>query len=48
MKKTKILYEDYIYKFSDNVKLKKFFLVLIGQDIFYYKNEQKNRIIWNA
>ena len=42
--KTKILYEDYIYKFSDNVKLKKFFLVLIGQDIFYYKNEQKTEL----
>ena len=42
--KNKILYEDYIYKFSDNVKLKKFYLVLIGQDIFYYKNEQKTEL----
>ena len=42
--KNKILYEDYIYKFSDNIKLKKFFLVLIGQDIFYYKNEQKTEL----
>ena len=40
-----ILYQDYIYKLSENVKLKKFYLVLIGKDIFYYKNENKEKVL---
>ena len=40
-----ILYEDYIYKLSENIKLKKFYLVLIGKDIFYYKTEHKEKVL---
>ena len=42
---TEVLYEDYIYKLSDNIKLKKYFLVLIGKDIFYYKNNKKEEML---
>ena len=40
-----VLYEDYIYKLSENIKLKKYFLVLIGKDIFYYKNNKKEEML---
>ena len=40
-----VLYEDYIYKLSENVKLKKYYLVLIGKDIFYYKNNKKEEML---
>ncbi len=33
--------EDYIYKVSENGKLKKYYLVLSGKDILYYKTNAK-------
>jgi hypothetical protein len=44
-KTSEILYEDYIYKLSENIKLKKYFLVLIGKDIYYYKNNKKETLL---
>ena len=40
-----ILYEGYIYKVSENIKLRKYYLVLIGKDIFYYKSENKEKVV---
>lgn len=40
-KNQKILMEDYIYKVSENGKLKKYYLVLSGKDILYYKTNAK-------
>ena len=37
----KILMEDYIYKVSENGKLKKYYLVLSAKDILYYKTSSK-------
>ena len=37
----KITYENYIYKVGDTDKLKKYYLVLINKDIYYYKDENK-------
>ena len=33
--------EDYVYKVSENGKLKKYYLVLSGKDILYYKTSEK-------
>ena len=41
----KVQYENYIYKLSQNNKLKKYYLVLINKDIFYYKNEEKKEVL---
>ena len=41
----KAKYENYIYKKSDQNKLKKYYLVLIGKDIYYYKSEQKKEVL---
>ena len=41
----KVTYENYIYKVSQNNKLKKYFLVLINKDIFYYKTEEKKEVL---
>ena len=41
----KIAYENYIYKKSDGNKLKKYYLVLIDKDIYYYKSEQKKEVL---
>ena len=41
----KVTYENYIYKVSQNNKLKKYYLVLINKDIFYYKNEEKKEVL---
>ena len=38
----KIIYENWIYKMTKNGKLKRFYLVLINKDIYYYKSESKN------
>ena len=40
----KITYENYIYKVSTTNKLKKYYLVLINKDIYYYKNEDKKEV----
>ena len=44
MKEEKITYENYIYKVSTSNKLKKYYLVLINKDIYYYKNEEKAQV----
>ena len=38
----KITYENWIYKMTKNGKLKRFYLVLINKDIYYYKSDTKN------
>ena len=44
-KEQKVTYENYIYKVSQNNKLKKYYLVLINKDIFYYKTEEKKEML---
>ena len=39
--KNKITYENWIYKFTVKSKMKKYYLVLINKDIFYFKTETK-------
>lgn len=39
-----ILMEDYVYKVSENGKLKKYYLVLSGKDILYYKTSTKDMV----
>ena len=41
----KITYENYIYKVNKHNKLKKYYLVLINKDIFYYKSEDKKEVL---
>ena len=41
----KVTYENYIYKISTTNKLKKYYLVLINKDIYYYKNEDKKEVV---
>ena len=41
----KAKYENYIYKKSDHNKLKKYYLVLIDKDIYYYKSDQKKEVL---
>ena len=41
----KVTYENYIYKVSTSKKLKKYYLVLINKDIYYYKNEDKKEVM---
>ena len=43
--KDKINYENYIYKISENNKISKFYLLLIDNDIFYYKEKNKKELI---
>ena len=38
-------YENYIYKKSEGNKLKKYYLVLIDKDIYYYKSEHKKEVL---
>ena len=40
-----IFYENYICKISENGKISKFYLLLINNDIYYYKNEEKIELI---
>lgn len=39
-----ILYEEYVSKIGQNNKLIKYYLVLLGKDIFYYKNSKKEEL----
>ena len=36
---TNINYENYVYKITESGKLRKFFLVLVNKDTYYYKSE---------
>ena len=40
-----ITYENWVYKIIENKNIKKFYLVLINKDIFYYKDEQKENFL---
>jgi Ca2+-binding EF-hand superfamily protein len=40
-----IEYEDFIFKISESQKLKRYWLVLKGKDIYYYKNAQKEELL---
>lgn len=40
-----ILFEDWIVKLSESNKIKKYFLVVIGKDIYYYRNEKKDELL---
>ena len=40
-----INYENYIYKISENNKISKYYLLLITNEIYYYKNPDKNQLI---
>ena len=41
----KITYENFIFKLSSSNKLKKYYLVLINKDIYYYKTGDKNELL---
>ena len=45
MTEDKAKYENYIYKKSEGNKLKKYYLVLIDKDIYYYKSDQKKEVL---
>jgi Ca2+-binding EF-hand superfamily protein len=40
-----VLYEDWIYKLSESNKIKKYWLVLVGKDIYYYRSEKKDDLL---
>ena len=40
-----ICYENWIYKITEEYKIKKFYLVLINKDIFYYNSEDKKEFL---
>ncbi len=40
-----IMYENWVYKLTENKKLKKFYLALINKDIYYYKDEEKKNFL---
>lgn len=39
-----IIYENYIFKSRKNNKLKKYYIVLIGLDLFYFSNSNKKKL----
>ena len=41
---TDIIYENYIFKSRNNNKLKKYYIVLIGKDLFYFSNSKKKKL----
>ena len=40
-----ICYENWIYKITEDQKVKKYYLVLINKDIFYYNSENKKEFL---
>ena len=40
-----VMYENYIFKISENNKITKFYLLLIKNDIYYFKKEDKKELI---
>lgn len=40
-----LIYEDWVYKLSESNKIKKYWLVLSGKDIYYYKNANKDELL---
>lgn len=41
---TDIIYENYIYKSRNSNKLKKYYMVLIGMDLFFFSNSRKKKL----
>lgn len=37
-------YSDYIYKITENNNIKKYYLSIVGKDIYYYKTEKKEEL----
>ena len=40
-----IHYENWVYKITESCKIKKFYLVLVNKDTFYYKSEKKTDFV---
>ena len=40
-----IMYENWVYKLTENKKIKQFYLVLINKDIYYYKDKEKKNFL---
>jgi hypothetical protein len=40
-----IMYENWVYKLTENKKVKTFYLVLINKDIYYYKDAEKKNFL---
>ena len=40
-----IIYENWVYKITDTGKLRKFYLLLVNKDIYYYKSETKTDFV---
>ena len=43
--KDNINYENWVYKITESGRLRKFFLVLVNKDTYYYKNEKKTDFV---
>ena len=41
----KVDYENWVYKLTESGKMRKFYLVLINKDIFYYKSNDKKEFV---
>jgi len=39
-----VVYENYVFKSRSNKKLKKYYVVLIGMDLFYFSNSKKKKL----
>ena len=40
-----IKYENWVYKLTENKSLKKFYLVLLNKDLYYYKDKEKQKFL---
>ena len=40
-----VIYENWVYKITESNKIKKFYLVLVNKDTFYYKSEKKEEFV---
>ena len=40
-----IMYENWVFKLTENLKIKKFYLSLINKDIYYYKDKEKKQFL---
>jgi len=38
-------YENWVYKLTENNKMKKYYLVVLGKDIYYYKSDSKQDLL---
>jgi Ca2+-binding EF-hand superfamily protein len=43
--KTDQYYENWVYKLTENNKMKKYYLVVLGKDIYYYKSDTKQDLL---